>query len=120
VFVFPSKTDTLGLVNLEAMACGKSVVAYDIDTMRGIIQDGENGILVAEDEPLESAIPHALTLSSTASLQKAQDFSWDAYRHNFLRYQAPIPQSLWTSLSTSIAYLQTGGYFLMFGLMVIE
>lgn len=33
-FIFPSQTDTLGLVNLEAMACGIPVVAYNIENMR--------------------------------------------------------------------------------------
>lgn len=34
VFVFPSKTDTLGLVNLEAMACGLPIIAYDLESTR--------------------------------------------------------------------------------------
>ena len=33
-FVFPSKTDTLGLVNLEAMACGLPIIAYDLESTR--------------------------------------------------------------------------------------
>lgn len=38
VFVFPSKTDTLGLVNLEAMACGLPIVAYKVDGPTGIVE----------------------------------------------------------------------------------
>lgn len=47
-FVFPSKTDTLGLVNLEAMASGLPIIAYDIENTRGVIEDGKTGILVPE------------------------------------------------------------------------
>lgn len=48
IFVFPSKTDTLGLVNLEAMACGLPIIAYDLENTRCIIQDGVTGVLVPE------------------------------------------------------------------------
>jgi glycosyltransferase involved in cell wall biosynthesis len=37
IFVFPSKTDTFGLVNVEAMACGTPVIAYDVQGPRDII-----------------------------------------------------------------------------------
>lgn len=47
-FVFPSLTDTLGLVNLEAMACGLPIIAYDLENTRSIIENGVTGILVPE------------------------------------------------------------------------
>jgi glycosyltransferase involved in cell wall biosynthesis len=45
VFVFPSKTDTFGLVVLEAMACGTPVAAYYVDGSKDQISDGFNGIM---------------------------------------------------------------------------
>lgn len=96
VFVFPSKTDTLGLVNLEAMACGKPVVAYDIDNMRGIITHGKNGILVAEWSLLENGIIEALRLNPQYAIDTAQWYCWTNYVQEFLAHQSPIPKTLWT------------------------
>ena len=45
VFVFPSKTDTFGLVLLEAMACGLPVAAYPVTGPRDVIGDSSAGVL---------------------------------------------------------------------------
>ena len=45
VFVFPSKTDTFGLVMLEAMACGLPVVGYDVTGPRDIVRNGITGFV---------------------------------------------------------------------------
>lgn len=52
IFVFPSKTDTFGLVNIEAMACGLPVVAYDVQGPRDIITHGKDGYLVSTSKEL--------------------------------------------------------------------
>ena len=44
-FVFPSKTDTFGLVMLEAMACGTPVAAYPVTGPADVVIDGVNGAL---------------------------------------------------------------------------
>ena len=49
VFVFPSQTETLGLVVLEAMAAGCAVVAVQAGAAADIIRDGESGRLVPPD-----------------------------------------------------------------------
>lgn len=46
VFVFPSMTDTFGLVMIEANACGVPVVAFNVEGPRDIIKHGVNGYLV--------------------------------------------------------------------------
>ncbi len=45
VFVFPSRTDTFGLVNLEAMACGVPVAAYPVTGPIDVVEDGVTGAL---------------------------------------------------------------------------
>ena len=52
VFVFPSKTDTFGLVMLEAMACGLPVAALPVTGPIDVVRDGETGIL---DDDLRKA-----------------------------------------------------------------
>lgn len=95
VFVFPSKTDTLGLVNLEAMACGKPVVAYDIENMRGFVEHGHNGILVPESDSLESGIDAARKIPAKHCIETAAQFCWHHHVRAFLEHQVPISRKVW-------------------------
>ena len=63
VFVFPSRTDTFGLVLLEAMACGVPVAAYPVTGPIDIVQPGWTGIL---SEHLAQAVLAALELDGKA------------------------------------------------------
>ncbi len=49
LFVFPSRTETLGLAVLEAMAAGRAVVAARSQVLAGIVRDGETGLLAAAE-----------------------------------------------------------------------
>ncbi len=74
VFVFPSKTDTFGLVLLEAMACGLPVAAYPVTGPIDVVTDVKAGAL---DDDLHVAVNKALTLSRDDARAHAETYSWD-------------------------------------------
>ncbi len=74
VFVFPSRTETFGLVALEALACGIPVAAHDVMGPRDIIDNGVDGFL---SENLAEAAVACLTLSPAACRAKAEQYSWE-------------------------------------------
>ncbi len=74
VFVFPSKTDTYGIVLLEALASGLPVAAYPV--MGPIDVAGGHDDIAALDDDLEIAIKKALTCKRTDCRNFAEDRSW--------------------------------------------
>ncbi|MFM1886129.1 MAG: hypothetical protein RL026_1286 [Pseudomonadota bacterium] len=95
VMVFPSKTDTFGLVNLEAMACGLPVAAYPVTGPIDVIRDGVTGAL---DEDLAAAARRALTLSPEDCRRYAEGWSWAActrqFRDNLVPARARQPATM--------------------------
>ncbi len=81
VFVFPSRTDTFGLVLLEAMASGLPVAAYPVTGPLDLVKPGETGVL---HEDLGQAARAALTLDRAAARAHALTFSWKAAAELFL------------------------------------
>lgn len=92
VFVFPSKTDTFGLVLIEALASGIPVAAYPVTGPIDILN--ENCGVMRND--LGSAIAAALKLEPDACLERARQFDWDVSARQFLDGLTPIqiPQPL--------------------------
>ena len=80
VMVFPSRTDTFGLVNLEAMACGVPVAAYPVTGPVDVITDGATGAL---DEDLGRAARRALTLDPAVCRKHALERGWDVSTREF-------------------------------------
>jgi len=91
VFVFPSKTDTFGLVMIEAMACGVPVAAYPVPGPIDVVGAGGLGPMgtLAEpvgalDEDLTLAITHALGCSREAAAAHGGSYSWDSATDQFI------------------------------------
>lgn len=79
VFVFPSVTDTLGLVCLEAMASGVPVAAFPVTGPRDVIGTGG-----AVDHDLRAAIERARMVEPAAARAQAERFSWEAATRAFV------------------------------------
>jgi glycosyltransferase involved in cell wall biosynthesis len=86
VFVFPSRTDTFGLVLLEAMACGVPVVAYPSDGPIDVVSAGQSGVL---NQDLARACFDALKLERATIREHAMNFSWEAATRQFLQHLHP-------------------------------
>ena len=80
VLVFPSRTDTFGLVNLEAMACGVPVAAYPVTGPIDVVEEGITGAL---DEDLVRAAERALGMDPRACRERALRSGWDACAREF-------------------------------------
>jgi glycosyltransferase involved in cell wall biosynthesis len=89
VFVFPSRTDTFGLVMIEALACGTPVAGYPVS--------GPIDVLVPEvgamSEELGPAIAEALKRDRTVCAAYGRSFSWEASAQQFLEALAPMRAS---------------------------
>ncbi|MEO9601202.1 glycosyltransferase family 1 protein [Parasphingorhabdus sp.] len=88
VFIFPSKTDTFGLVIIEALACGTPVAAYPVTGPIDILTD-ESG---AMDRDLNVAIKCALRLNPADCTAHGESYSWEASANQFLN--GLVPQAL--------------------------
>lgn len=87
VFVFPSRTDTFGLVMLEAMACGLPVAAYPVTGPIDVVQHGVTGIL---DENLARACRNALFLTPRTCRRYAETRSWSQSVEQFISHLEPV------------------------------
>ena len=82
VFVFPSRTETFGLVALEALACGIPVAAHRVMGPRDIITEGKDGYL---SDNLQEAALKCLELSPDDCRKKALQYSWERSVDAFIK-----------------------------------
>jgi len=99
VFVFPSLTDTFGLVIIEAMATGTPVAAFPAHGPIDIIPGSDAGVI---NDDLKTAIVEALTLDRRTVRAYAEKFSWRACAEEFVRnlevYPEPAKTRVWSRL----------------------
>ncbi|MEM7702440.1 MAG: glycosyltransferase family 1 protein [Pseudomonadota bacterium] len=99
-FVFPSKTDTFGLVMIEALACGTPVAAYRVPGPVDILNDRVG----AMSDDLSTAIRSALTLDRRACAAHGASFSWEAATRQFLHGLVALEEEEAISLRAAPAY----------------
>ncbi len=87
VFVFPSRTDTFGLVMLEAMASGLPVAAFPVTGPLDVVEQGVSGVL---HQDLGIACDQALRLDRERVRAAACGADWRAAAEQFLNHLAPI------------------------------
>ena len=88
VFVFPSRTDTFGVVMLEAMACGVPVAAHRVTGPIDVVREGVSGAL---RDDLRTAVDAALQLDRHTVREVALEYSWGRATGQFL--DALVPAS---------------------------
>jgi glycosyltransferase involved in cell wall biosynthesis len=87
VFVFPSLTDTFGLVMVEAMACGLPVAAYPVAGPIDVVGHSGGGVL---HQDLRVACLEAMKIPRGVAISHAAQFTWAAATQQFYDYLEPI------------------------------
>ncbi len=90
VFVFPSRTDTFGLVVIEALACGIPVAAYPVSGPADIIKNAVTGFT---DQDLRTAALNALSLDPQRCRAQALTYTWAECTKQFLSSLAPATKA---------------------------
>lgn len=83
VLVFPSRTDSFGLVILEALACGVPIAAYDVRGPKDLITNGVDGFL---GDNLEENAKKCLKLHYKDCRNKALKYSWEKSISDFIKH----------------------------------
>ena len=98
-FVFPSRTDTFGLVMVEALASGVPVAAYPVPGPLDVITTDKVGTL---DEDLRAACFAAITCEPADCRAHAETFTWAKCARQFRDVLRPIPHGTWQPLKRRV------------------
>ena len=98
-FVFPSRTDTFGLVMVEALASGVPVAGYPVPGPLDVVTDPKVG---AVDEDLRAACLAAVKGDPQACRRHAETFTWANCAAQFLATLRPIPRSVWQPMKRRV------------------
>jgi glycosyltransferase involved in cell wall biosynthesis len=89
VMVFPSRTDTFGLVMIESMACGTPVAAYPVTGPIDVLEESQGGAMNAD---LKQACMDALAMDRASVAEYAKKFTWSVATEQFLTAVQPIAE----------------------------
>jgi glycosyltransferase involved in cell wall biosynthesis len=98
-FVFPSRTDTFGLVMVEALASGVPVAAYPVPGPLDVVTSPKVGAL---DEDLRVACLAAIRCDAADCRAHAETFTWTQCARQFRDTLRPIPRSIWQPLKRRV------------------
>jgi 1,2-diacylglycerol 3-alpha-glucosyltransferase/glucuronosyltransferase len=104
--VFPSRTDTFGVAQLEALACGVPVAAFPVAGPKDVIGSHPAGVL---DEDLRAACLGALRLSRKVCRQFALARSWETSARQFIGHATKVAQASAHARRRSIEFVQVQG-----------
>jgi glycosyltransferase involved in cell wall biosynthesis len=104
VFVFPSRTDTFGIVQLEALASGVPVAAFPVTGPKDVVGNNPVGVL---DEDLGRACIAALKLSRDACRKFALDCSWENSARQFLGHVRKVAAGNDREFETAMTITET-------------
>ena len=87
-FVFPSKTDTFGIVLIEALACGTPIAGFNVTGPKDIVVNGVNGSLT--DDNLLDAVNKALKCDRVVVNETSIDYTWEKVTQQFINSLVPV------------------------------
>ena len=99
-FVFPSKTDTFGLVMIEALACGTPVAAFPVPGPLDILDESVG----AMSDNLDASISAALTRGRNECARFGAGYSWEAATRQFLNGLVALEEEESASLHAATAF----------------
>lgn len=103
-FVFPSRTDTFGLVMIEAMACGTPVAAFNVSSPIDVIEEGVTGCMNVD---LGQAIVSAMTLDRELVHKAAKKFTWERTAEMFANWLLLTRSSKTKDITTARTFAHT-------------